>query len=313
MRTRPTDVFRIFVAGPIRDCGPGLATRLEGLERALKAIPGAEVHFVLFENDSRDDTLQTAQQFVEKRDDSTLVTSSGLDAKIPQREARLAHCRNALLDIIGQSLSAREASELDIYLPVDLDIEMDWPAITAKLEAAVVDVQRGIWSGIFPVSWPRYYDIHALRCEGWNSQDAWGSVRAARQVPARNLLPKWFWVHYFVNSKQIRMSNLRSLGRDIRVRSAFGGCGVYRLLDALGHRYYSDPQDPCEHVGFHREMEDLALRTDFFLRAPDMHLPTVSRRRPGRLLVTRILDALTWQSIRRNLRKPSQVGGDQVA
>lgn len=313
MRTRPADVFRIFVAGPIRDCGSDLAARLEGLERALTAIPGAEVHFYLFENDSRDDTAQIAKQFVEKRDGSTLITCSGLNQAIPQREVRLAHCRNALLDKILLSLSAREASELDIYLPVDLDIEMDWPAITASLEAAVIDVQRGIWRAIFPASWPRYYDIHALRCEGWNSQDAWGSVQAARQAPIKGVLPKWFWVNYFVHAKQIRSSNLRSLGRDIRVRSAFGGCGVYRLLDALEHRYLSDSQNPCEHVGFHREIEALAIRTDFLLRAPSMHLPTGSRRRPGRILVARLLDALTWQTIRHNFRKPSRVGGNRVA
>ncbi len=261
------DDFAIHVAGTVRDCGEGLGERLVRLEKALGSATSARIHFHLHENDSTDTTRDALLRFQSGRPGVTLHLLDGLVSLFPRREERLAYCRNQLLSSI-RAVDEEQATG-SIYFPVDLDIDVDWSPQIAHLSAAIALVQSGTLDGVFPASRPLYYDIHALRAEGWSPGDPWLAVSRARR--AGPFIPRWILQGLLVHSKQVPLERLQAQGRLIPVDSAFGGFGVY-LFDRVREReYVSTTKDRCEHVAFNRGLR-LAIMPELEVPAPSEHL-----------------------------------------
>lgn len=264
-----TDPFTIHVAGTVRDCGDGLEARLVDLEEVLREATGGRPQFHLFENDSKDSTRAEIIRFGVERPHVTIHVADGLAAQIPVREERLAHCRNQLL----KSITAAESrpGTASIYLPVDLDLDIDWNALATPLRDAIGLVQSGSLDGVLPVSTPLYYDIHALRATRWNSQDPWGAVARAEAHRLWQRAPRWVLRGALVYAKQVPTARLTARGRLIPVDSAFGGFGIYLVDRIKDRKYRSTVEDRCEHVFFNRGLK-VALMTDLAIAAPTEHL-----------------------------------------
>lgn len=267
----------IHVAGTARDCAEGLSERLSRLEEVLESGLGLSVCWHFFENDSKDHTRLVLGAFCDNRPNAVLLVEEGLDARIQARESRLAFCRNALLDSVFSSEDLRaDATVPSLYMPLDLDLRIDWLGIEDELRSAVALISEGACIGIFPSSSPKYYDIHALRAQGWNEEDAWLEVaKAKKRYPkmSRTELRR-----KYIHARQLEADALRARGRLIWVRSAFGGFGIYRLESVRERLYESRPTDTCEHVAFNLGLERLAILTTMRIRAPDEHLGTVAPR-----------------------------------
>lgn len=263
------DSFTIHVAGTVRNCGEGLETRLVDLEEALRAATGGELQFHLFENDSRDSTRAEIIRFGSIRPNVTIHVADGLEAEIPVREERLAHCRNRLLESISAAESPPRAAS--IYLPVDLDLDIDWSSLATPLRDAITLVRSGSLDGVFPVSTPLYYDIHALRAAGWNSRDPWAAVSWAESHRVYQRSPQWMVRGALVYAKQVPTERLTRRGRLFPVGSAFGGFGIYLVDRIKDRKYQSTVEDRCEHVFFNRGLK-VALMTDLAIAAPTEHL-----------------------------------------
>ena len=261
----------INVAGTARNCGDGLHDRLLSLETFLSDSVGATVFWHLFENDSSDQTRSELQAFSRSRPNSFLHFEDGLTGRLPCREVRLAHCRNRLLDSVSAVVDADCSAEDDaLYFPIDLDLEIPWPSTLPSFLSACKLVLDGTCTGVFPSSFPSYYDIHALRARGWNEHDAWHSLEKARKwkrVASRERLRE-----RFIYSKQIAAETLQSKGDLYWVTSAFGGFGIYRFAAVRGFRYESDALDACEHVSFNRNLDKLAIMPSLCIPAPMEHL-----------------------------------------
>lgn len=259
----------IHVAGTVRNCGDGLELRLIALEEVLTESAQGRVRFHFFENDSNDSTRRVLLRFMAERPNVTVHLADDLDTRIPLREERLAFCRNQLLASVVAAES--QAGLASVYFPIDLDLNIDWEAISLQLEAAITLVQSGAMDGVFPSSEPLYYDIHALRAPGWNSVDPWAAVAKAETRFLTRRAPEWAVQGALVHAKQIPPRRLMARGSIIPVESAFGGFGVY-LLDRVRNRTYeSTVSDRCEHVSFNRGLK-LAVMTDLLVQAPPEHL-----------------------------------------
>lgn len=261
--------FTIHVAGTARDCGPGLLQRLVRTEDALRAVTNGSLYFHLFENDSKDSTREEVVGFGSTRPYASIHFADGLAARVSRREERLAYCRNQLLDSIAKVESPPD--QTSIYLPVDLDLDIDWSALTEPLRDAIALVQSGALDGVFPVSGPHFYDIHALRAGRWNSKDPWAAVARAEAHRLLQRIPRWVIRGVLVHAKQVPLERLRTRGRVVPVESAFGGFGIYLLDRVRGREYRSTVEDRCEHVEFNRGLK-VALLTDLTLNAPLEHL-----------------------------------------
>lgn len=294
----------IHVAGTVRDAGAGLAARLASMEHALEDLTGDLPRFHLYENDSKDRTREELLRFQTGRSNTIVHLEDGLVERIPRREERIAFCRNALLDSIRAQATDADPSKETFYLPVDLDLPVDWHGAAEGLREAMMLLSSNAYDGVFPASSPRYYDIHALRAAYWNRRDAWASLGEYRSKPLGRHIPEWLLRSVHIYARQFDASTLALVDEPIDVDSAFGGFGIYRM-EALGNRRYEiSRSDACEHVNFNRGLR-LAILPTLSISAPPEHLGSEAswpNHRRAVVRAVRHMRASQWRRRRSGVR-----------
>ena len=132
----------------------------------------------------------------------------------------------------------------------DLDDVLALPVAAATFADAAgwVDSESAR-AGVFANAAPRYYDIWALRRYTWCLCDCRHAIRGRRPAEAFEAAKI-----REVYSRQIAFPAGLS---PIRVRSAFGGPGMYKMEYALGARYHgvdSVGREVAEHVAFNEKI-----------------------------------------------------------
>ena len=261
--------MKLYFAGCARDCAGVVALNISALLAIGENSWCDEIKVFVAENSSKDDTRQIISRLAEQDDRVVPVFLEDLDETIPLRIARIAFCRDLLLAEISRHVVD------GLYVPIDLDSE-----IASSLEAdlfmeACYLVASGWANGIFPSSFPYYYDIYALRHREWCPGSCWKEVHDAK---ARGAL--WSLLIYirYVSSRQKSHSRLQAQGI-IQIYSAFGGVGIYSLSQVLnvGARY-SSPKlelkelELCEHVVFNGFFDRLFINPAWVIAAPPEHI-----------------------------------------
>jgi hypothetical protein len=229
---------RIAFLGTARSCAAALPASIAKL-RELGAL-FAEHAIHVYENDSSDDTGALLDHWAR---DGLLhaIREQGVAARMPLRTERLAYGRNRLLDhVLDQG-----ADRFDYICWADLDglvgerFSVDGFLSNFRHEAA--------WDAVFPLSWPLYYDLWALRepticpddyvASGLHSLNA--ALFAGREIHAA--------------TQQLQPGRVAGW---LPVQSAFGGFGLYKAA-VVGHGRYSglvDGREVCEHVPYHAQL-----------------------------------------------------------
>jgi hypothetical protein len=205
----------VFV-GCARDCGaylPAVFRNIEALSTAYERVA-----VVVCESDSSDDTAAQLAAFAARRPNVHVISKGNLAAQLPRKTERLALCRNACLEFVKSSPYA----SYDELVVLDFD---DVNSGTIDVDGFVAARQflhaqaRAV--AVFANPQPIYYDIWALRHETWCPTDCWKEVRTSTDADAREK---------YVDSKMIPIDPGSA---PIRVVSAFGGLGLYRLEAAV--------------------------------------------------------------------------------
>jgi len=224
---------RIAFLGTARNCAAALPASIAKLRELGALFAHHEIH--VYENDSADATGALLDHFAR---DGVLqaMREQGVAARMPLRTERLAYGRNRLLDHV----LAR--GPFDYICWADLDglvgerFSVDGFLSNFRFEEA--------WDAVFPLSWPLYYDLWALReptiCPTdyvWSGQHTLNAALfAGREIHAatQQLVPG------------------RVAGW-VPVQSAFGGFGLYKASAAGLGRYTGlvDGREVCEHVPYH--------------------------------------------------------------
>jgi len=231
------------IVGCARDAAafvPGVLSNIEQFASVFR-----EVKFVFVENDSTDSTKELLQRWVREHQDARLLQLDGLAATQPSRPARIAHARNAYMEI----LDGVDYQGYDYLVVIDFD-DVNAPAIGVRGFASAVRFldENASVCGVFANSTPAYYDIWALRHPVWCPNDCWAEVRAEQTLSFKDARDR------YVHSRQVEIPPDT---QPIRVLSAFGGLGIYRLSIARGCRYTGlaeNGTEVCEHVAFNRGM-----------------------------------------------------------
>jgi hypothetical protein len=222
-----------------------------------------------------------------------------LDSHFATRELRIAHCRDVLLEKVKQSARGEDA----LYIPIDLDGTLAQSISKPEFLRECVRVASGDADAVFPISFPYYYDVFALRAKGWLNYNCWESYwDASGRGQTRQLLASIRHVY----SKQKPWKRIRNRGL-ISVESAFGGLGIYRMA-RLGRAKYTDNGTSasrhrvCEHIGFNAMVNRKCISTTFTVEAPSEHLwfRLLPRHRQVGLVVTSVavdLIALSLKTI----------------
>jgi hypothetical protein len=243
----------LIIAGCARDCGRYLPKVLDNIK---KLANNKKVYFIFYENDSRDNTNQLLQNFVNEVNGSNnykahLITEK---LKIKRRTPRIAHCRNQILKHIMIN---------NLHKKFKYFINMDLDNVNVNLD--IVSVNRCLnesnrWDIASINQNNKYYDLWALRTYN-KENNCWNKDSCPKHI-----MKKWFW-----NVPNLKKLNRIPIENDyVPVTSAFGGFTIYKT-NLLKNSWYSgedktDPNvDDCEHVNFHKSILNNFPKTRFYI------------------------------------------------
>jgi hypothetical protein len=243
--------YKVFFGGCARNIGAHLDKSLALLEEMRQLFaPESVIYFI--ENDSTDNTVEKLQEFDKVHENVCIYKFNGLAQKIPKRTARLAFCRNFIVNIIQSKYA-----DFDYFINVDLDNILNKDTINGLKHCFTLERP---WDALFANSQPVYYDIWALRSKALGiTYDCWDRIHHDYQKGIPHFIGKIPHVKAF----QQHISTGRDL---IEVQSAFGGFGIYKVAAIRGCKYVGEivqcefnettacNGECCEHVQFHADM-----------------------------------------------------------
>jgi glycosyltransferase involved in cell wall biosynthesis len=245
--TAPQEL-EVAIVGVARNCARSIERDLARLRQAATIFK--RVHLLIVESDSDDGTPALLAQLARRMPQLRHLSLGALRPDIPERTARIAHCRNAGLD---------ELASNPLYASVSHVLMSDLDGVSRDIDA---DAIASCWADGAP-AWDMcaanqgdyYYDIWALRHETWCPGDAWSQHAALVPVLGRAAADD---VALF--SRMVHIDARRPM---IEVRSAFGGLAIYRKEALLAARYVGlddNGAEVCEHVTLHAQMRAQGAR-----------------------------------------------------
>jgi hypothetical protein len=239
----PIEVSEILIAGTARNVERFIKSDIDSLRSSFSDFK--KVHFLIVESDSSDGTLTKLTQLKSENIAFDFITLGNLSNTHPKRTERIAFCRNKVIDAL---LSNQQYNNIDYVAVADLD------SVNAKLTREGVrscwDIELD-WGGVTANQTDEYYDIWALRHDYWNADDCW-----VQRKELERFTSTLFAENLSILSKKIHISPATS---PIKVHSAFGGLAIYKRDAFVSSRYIGlreDVSEICEHVPFHRRMEE---------------------------------------------------------
>ena len=193
----------------------------------------------IFENDSTDNTREILFSIKEKYPEIHLIQEEDLVKRMPLRTERLAYARNKL-----KSLSLTEG--FDYYVPSDVDGVISLEDTVSSFISPFVF--ESAWDACFPLNKYFYYDIWALRVNGYINDDYTNILSNLPGVFKKNSALKIAALQY----QHLNQSMLRGW---LPVQSAFGGMGIYKHDTFVLGTYIGTAhgKEICEHVSFNFE------------------------------------------------------------
>ena len=227
------------MAGTVSNVGAVIRSELKRVITALEHF--ADVEVFLVESDSSDNTNQRLSALHDKDSRISFISLGPLRKKIPSRIERIRFCRNKYVEFIREGY---QKSRWEFIVVVDLD-GMN-KKITEASFRSTIEAKSG-WSGCFANQTRGYYDLFALRCEGWVERDVFLDLQSLKNnspFEQRDNNKLFGWIRRFNHFDHLRVSAIYSKMRRIsphdpwvKVQSAFGGLGVYKPEVFLKYNY----------------------------------------------------------------------------
>jgi len=234
---------KVLVVGTVRNCSKTLTRALRVLEKELVEV-GREPEFFLVESDSDDDTVNQLRDLSSNQANFRFVSFGKLQTTIPDRIQRIAFCRNAYLEEL-EKLNGDEDRFLHLVVA-------DFDEVNSRIQFP----RNGDWlfseESVFATNqFGRYFDILALRAEGWVEEDYRVSTK---RLLADGIRP----LRAYLKSVSQKQVHIRSSTKAFEVQSAFGGLAIYPAKALAGIRYVPELLGgvfyECEHVSLSKSI-----------------------------------------------------------
>ena len=228
---------KIYIVGVCRDVATTLLKEIENLE---KLFENSIISFYVVESDSSDNTLEILEKIAGLKRNFNFTTAGALLERIPLRTNRIAYCRNLYMEYLENV-----AHDQDLVVIADLD-GANKDLTNARFNSIL---QRDDWDVCTANQKFAYFDIWALRKDGWSNGD-WMSEY--RELDASGLKPSTA----LRTALYSKMKKIDEREPWIPVNSAFGGLGVYKFQIIRGLRYQGELEGipVCEHVPFNLDI-----------------------------------------------------------
>jgi glycosyltransferase involved in cell wall biosynthesis len=224
---------RIIFVGISRDNGDDVNTVLTYIK--ITASYFLDYRIIIFENDSKDNTLQTLERF--RANDPKLVIISKSFKNVRRRASMkfLGDARNFYIN----EMRKPEYDTFDYVMMVELDLSYGWDVRSviepfSKVHRWDVSCANGISDSYFEM-----YDKFAFRRDKDNRTDV-----VLGQNDFSNLIDYW---EGYLPSKKFFFKPTEDI---LPVKSCFGGLVLYKKK-IIGDCVYDSIKSDCEHVLFH--------------------------------------------------------------
>ena len=155
--------MKVLVVGTVSNVGHVINREVQKVLRAVE--PHAQVEFYLVESDSTDSTVKELTRIRTDNKRFEFVSLGNLSQDIVNRVERIRFCRNNYIHFIR---SSHQECGWDFIIVADLD------GMNRKLSCRGVGTSFSStleWSGCFANQKKGYYDLYALRCKNWVSEN----------------------------------------------------------------------------------------------------------------------------------------------
>lgn len=252
----------LFFVCMSKNCFSKLKKNLEFLVN-LKNESKFNIKILVIDSDSVDGTKKHCRDLLDKQLIDSFVEVDNLENLYNSRIERLTICRNKGLKEID-----RFKIDQFLYIPLDSDILLFEDININKFELLIKNVieDRNV-EAIFPFSLPYYYDIFALRKPGWVNNN----IFKANLLKSKFRFLSFFINYYYIFRNQFPPSKFKE--NLIKVNSAFGGMGVYKIKNISNFKYFYSPDFTnldmvSEHISFNKNFENLFIKKDWNIPAP---------------------------------------------
>ncbi len=225
--------YSVIIAGTCRDNQEYITKTLSIFDKIGKQFKDYVV--IIYENDSVDKTRQILQKH--KKSNYIYIFENGVNIK--ERTARIAYCRNKILDKI-KTINKK----YDYLIVADMDDVINKGTIVNTINTCF-KYPENKWSAMTANQKHEYYDIWALRIPKVLETDCWIDVEKDKKKGLSNFQAEQKRIVKF--QKPIPKIGL------IEVNSAFSVVAIYKLADLINCRYNGLRENNsmvCEHVPF---------------------------------------------------------------
>jgi len=226
----------LLVVSTVRDVEKTLFKDIVTLRKALGHR--FELSWFFVESDSTDCTEALLRQLSLDDPSFRFMSLGSLSALYPEREERLAKCRNVYLSELENHPDYKSISYLFVA---------DCDGLNTALSSSAVDscfAANKSWDACFPNQKGPYHDIYALRHPLWNPTCLSQQIRFCENLNIS-------YRDRYQLAIYSRMITIPISSEWISVYSAFGGCAFYRANVLRGLRYSCRDHLGnliCEHV-----------------------------------------------------------------
>lgn len=249
--------FKIIFAGAVQNAENYLPAIFRNIENLTNLF--SEVAYVFVENDSADNTKKILKDWGASKSIFHFISLDGLKV-IPFRTVRLEVIRNAYIETIRYYAELRDFDYLIVLDMDDVGMHlMDGQNLSSAIEFLNASPTR---AAVFANQKGTYFDMWALRHPSQCPGDIWEEV--LDYVIEHKCSDEIAYVETFAK----RVFSIEESSEPIKVDSAFGGFGVYKMdyvlnnpNPYLGSKTKIVPLDGytpcyarwqvCEHVHFH--------------------------------------------------------------
>jgi hypothetical protein len=238
---------KILLVGTVSNVAKTIEKELKIVLNALSVFEHVEVYLV--ESDSNDSTLNKLDGISKAYSNVQYVSLKKLKLKYSNRIERLRYCRNHYIKYIRSNFSLKK---WDFIIVADLD-GMNLNLNKKSISSCFCDGPQ--WDGVMANQKNGYYDLLALRADGWMDGDCFELLEIAKKqaVPFKPKQNKFLnflhaFAYYDALRNKVLYSKMHRFNRNhewIKVKSAFGGFAIYKVDWFLSENY--------DHLGIHGE------------------------------------------------------------
>lgn len=235
--------YKAVFISPVRNCEKYILNTIEKIISVANIFSDYLIIFI--ESDSTDNTLNILNDVKQKNNKINVFSLGDLSQKFSSRTKRLEIARNYGLDIC---IKNNLFNYFNYYISFDSDDVNQGISPEAVLTCFKYNIDS--WD-VMTANQDTYYDLWALRCNGWMEEDCWRSV-----FMRPSFLTYDQAVDIHVSSKFIKIPEKFGL---LEVDSAYGGFAIYKTSSIKNARYCGVHPDKrheqVEIVGFNKDLK----------------------------------------------------------